>query len=140
MLTRRRIFEWTASLVITGALAYNTTTSSDDDNFREDVLACENAVATIESCCPDVHAPNDACLYHHYTYEEDCGCMSGSVSAHDDRWPVLDLTASRAILAKTCDEIAGRGDCPLMASLVAKPNASASSPGSCSDHQSSVEL
>jgi hypothetical protein len=128
-----------AALVVTGAIACNTTVESDDDNLREDVLTCENAVAVVESCCPFVQAPPDACLYHHYYKREDCGCMSGDATWTDDRQPAFDLATSQAILAGTCDAVTARGGCAAVAAVLAKPNATHSDSTGCSGQSSSSE-
>lgn len=108
------------ALLVAGGLACHPGVESDDDNFREDVLYCENAVAYVESCCPGVTPPNDACLYHHYSRETSCGCSSEG--SYDDRRTVLGTEASKSILSSTCEQLAYDGGCASRAAQLAENN------------------
>lgn len=81
--------------------------SADEEagDFREDVFACEEAVAHLASCCPSL-APNevrclyrrdrtDGCDYAHY-YEED---------------PGIGADEAECLLALDCGTIRERGIC-----------------------------
>lgn len=77
----------TASLVVIvlllrGGIACN----EGDENFREDVIACENAVAHVAACCPGVAAPEQACVYHYLRETVDCGCTAGDSFHEESIW------------------------------------------------------
>ena len=79
----------------------------DYDNFREDVVFCEDAVAYLTSCCPGFDAHAVACQYH-YDYTPG-GCdTSATVDAEN---PALDLEESRCILGRSCDSLRNAGVC-----------------------------
>ena len=78
----------------------------DDENFREEVIVCEEALSRIESCCGQILPDSDACQYHHYRYDTICGCdESGGAYTHEDVWPVLKLEESRSAIASDCSAI-----------------------------------
>ena len=78
----------------------------DDENFREDVIRCEDAVARIAVCCPNVSAPKQACVHHLFRETTDCGC-GDSVTREEHIWPVLGLARSKAIAGESCASEAG---------------------------------
>src|SRR5262245_57944536 len=71
----------------------------DHDNWREDVVACEEAVAHLASCCPGLEPHSLQCLHIHDVYE---GCTSSSETKVD---PMLDVGESNCILASTCSTL-----------------------------------
>ena len=79
---------------------------TDDNQFREDVLSCEEAVAHLEECCPELRATNVKCRYYYHRSE---GCYGPDTITRVD--PELDLRESRCVRDLSCDEIFSRGLC-----------------------------
>lgn len=100
----------------------------DDNQFREDVLLCEDAVAHARACC-GFRVQGDACRYYHYAYSDDCGCdVPGTDgSGSEDVWPVVGVAESRAILSHSCEELhaklpSGRTRCEVVEEMLARDN------------------
>jgi hypothetical protein len=96
--------------VLIGALAFVCFACAIGDNnatnFREDVVLCEEAVAHLQDCCPqlgDVYP--EACQYR------DDGC-------NDGREVALNLPASRCIRQKECAALVTEGVCDRAKDLV----------------------
>jgi hypothetical protein len=93
---------------------------NDHDEFREDVILCEEAVAYLRSCCPAGRAPSIECHYSYDANVTDTSSSSSSSSSSDsgddggggchDReiTPDLDVDSSRAILSRRCVDLAPR--------------------------------
>jgi len=81
----------------------------DDNNFREDVILCEEAVAHVTACCGyEVQA--DACHYYHYFSTNDCGCNAGSPGQlRIDVRPVLSTARSEELAEIECDALRAPG-------------------------------
>jgi hypothetical protein len=79
---------------------------TDDNQFREDVLSCEESVAHLEECCSEFRPTDVECRYY---YHYDDGCMSPGTTTRID--PDIDLRESRCIRDLTCDGIRSRGLC-----------------------------
>jgi hypothetical protein len=79
---------------------------TDDNQFREDVLSCEEAVAHLAECCPEVQPTNVECRYY---YRRDEGCLGPDTTTRIE--PDLDLRESRCIRDLTCEGIRSRGLC-----------------------------
>jgi hypothetical protein len=73
----------------------------DHDEFREDVIMCEDAAAYLVTCCPGFNAAVVECKYG-YDYVPG-GCESGSTT--DKTSPGLSLDESRCILGRTCEDL-----------------------------------
>jgi hypothetical protein len=104
----KRLAPYAAGLVFALGFVFACTNDvNDNEQFREDVIACENAVARIESCCPDVAPPADACRYHYDKHYMDCGCSSSAQSYTEEKaWPVLAVDESDAIArAPSCASV-----------------------------------
>jgi hypothetical protein len=50
--------------------------SDDDDNFRPDVLLCEDAVGKLAECCPDFAAKSVDCTYKIETRDSGCDFLT----------------------------------------------------------------
>lgn len=72
----------------------------DFDNFRSDVLHCEEAVGKLVECCPSFPAASIDCTYSRET--RDSGCDFQTTVAVD---PGLHEPESACILALDCDAI-----------------------------------
>jgi hypothetical protein len=81
----------------------------DDDNFREDVLMCEEAAAHLSSCCPGITYPDLKCR-HRVFHEEDHGCTTSTVR-HEETHPAIPLAESRCIRAMSCRELVDNDVC-----------------------------
>jgi len=100
------------ALIVGGAfgmlLACGSSTT-DDDNFREDVLDCENAVARLSDCCPGFRSRQVECLYHFHE-EESSGCGESSAS-RDEITPALSTAESDCIHSTSCAALQATGVC-----------------------------
>jgi hypothetical protein len=101
MSSPRRIAPFVIAVVMGALLACgDRDTTIDDEQLRDDVLDCEDAVAHLESCCPGFVAEQLACV--HYQKDVATGCETGRKST-DKEAPALDLKESQCIRAMTCD-------------------------------------
>ncbi|MEO8877749.1 MAG: hypothetical protein ABI461_19300, partial [Polyangiaceae bacterium] len=99
-----------ALFLVRGSIAHGDDFEKDDQNFRKDVIECENASAHLRSCCPSASSAPD-CHYYHYKHTVDCGCESGSYVAEQDDDRPLSIDESEAIQNSSCDELVANGDC-----------------------------
>lgn len=104
----------------------------DDENFREDVIRCEDAVARIAVCCPNVSAPKQACVHHLFRETTDCGC-GDSVTREEHIWPVLGLARSKEISGQSCLSLVADDGCSRLAQEISITNSSLHDDGDCSD-------
>ena len=79
---------------------------TDDNQFREDVISCEEAVAHLSECCPELRTSNVECRYY---FRRDEGCLGPDSTTRIE--PDIDLRESRCIRNLRCDEIFSRGLC-----------------------------
>ncbi len=109
----------------------STDVDEDDDNqFREDVVACEEAVAHAVTCCHFV-VQGDACRYYEYSATDSCGCSGGS-SGYDQKHvrPVVSAGEGHRIADLSCAVMSevgpgGSTECERLKVALAKDNASA---------------
>ncbi len=79
----------------------------DHDDFREDVVMCEDAVAYLTSCCPSFDPHVLAC---NYSYDYTPGsCNSGATT--ESVSPALSVAESGCILSRSCNTIRASGVC-----------------------------
>ena len=83
----------------------NGNDEEDDDQFREDVIWCEEAVARLERCCPGFDARKVECLFY-FSYDEGCGT---STTRRID--PAFTSEESRCIQDTSCDALVSQGIC-----------------------------
>jgi len=140
-----RIKTLLVGLVLTSGLAVRakaSTKEQDDNQFREDVIACEEAVSHVNECCAGLAVQADACHYSHYYYEGDCGCEEGGSpeSRRDDVWPVVTAAEGHRIAGVDCaamqaKDADGTSQCTRLAAEFQKVNEShSSSVSSCHDY------
>jgi len=87
-------------------LACNNGNDEEDDNqFREDVIWCEEAVARLERCCPGFDAMKVECRFY-YSYNE--GCQTATTTRID---PAFTKDESRCIHDTSCDALVAGGVC-----------------------------
>jgi hypothetical protein len=101
-----------AVALVAGALlacSYDDGTTVDDQQLREDVVYCEEAVAHLEMCCDGFVAEELACKHSVTTKEPSCDATGGYSNDKED--PALDLAESRCILATDCDLLVRQGVC-----------------------------
>lgn len=78
----------------------------DDNQFREDVIQCEEAIARLERCCPEFDASRVLCNYY-YSYDTSA---CGPTTVQSVR-PALDLSESRCVRDTSCDALVANGVC-----------------------------
>lgn len=121
------------ALVLSRGVAVAGTTDVDADNFREDVILCENAVAHAKTCCPNLAAPQTACVYHDSLTTTNCGCEQDGTSDYSGQitTPVIDVATSSTILGSSCEALAADDGCARLATELAKPNTTTYGGGDC---------
>ncbi len=67
------------------------------NDFRADVLRCEEAVAHLQECCIGLAVPESVC-----EYDEGCG---------DETFPNITEELSECIRSLSCGEIIAGGEC-----------------------------
>ncbi len=107
----------------------------DENNFREDVVLCENAVAWIARCCLDIRVPGDACVHRHVKWTRDCGSCSSGTEEYEERVePVLAIATSEGILDTSCDDLTAADGCSRLEAELAKDNRWEKSTGGCTEY------
>lgn len=98
-----------ASLLVCTLLACsyggNSGDEHDDNNFRGDVIECEDALDRLERCCPGFDAKVVECNFYH---SKTTGC--GTVST-DDVQPALSRDESACIRDTSCDSLVATKVC-----------------------------
>ena len=93
-------------VMLCGARSARASGQHDDDNFRPEVLECEDALGKLRQCCAGFVTARVACSYE--TSETEAGCdFSTTVSVR----PALDESESRCVLASSCDGLRSSGVC-----------------------------
>lgn len=82
------------------ASIFACSSSTDTNNFREEVFYCEEALAQLESCCPGFNARAVTC-YHYY--HESTGCDGKTTSTHED--PAIGTREGQCILSRDCNAL-----------------------------------
>jgi hypothetical protein len=77
----------------------------DDNQFRTDVVWCEEALARLTLCCPNFDPLIVECNYY---YSFDRGCGSEKTRKVE---PAFTQDESRCILDMSCDALAANGVC-----------------------------
>lgn len=116
--TTSRILTFLAIGLLTGGVA-----CVDSENFRSDVIHCEDALSHAIACCPGLTPPETACVYEHESGSGDCGCTrSGQDYYEHTRTPAVGLTRSYAIASATCEDLALNDGCAALAAEFAVEN------------------
>lgn len=71
----------------------------DDNNFRADVIECEDALARLQRCCPDFDAKPVLCNFFH---SQSSGCGTSTTS---NVKPAYSTAESACIREMSCDEL-----------------------------------
>jgi hypothetical protein len=93
------------------ACGYDSRSSVDDNNFREDVISCEDALAKLEGCCPDFRPNAVRCHYSEIQSFPIFGCTPREGLPREHEEPALSLAASQCILDLSCPELVDKGVC-----------------------------
>jgi hypothetical protein len=72
---------------------------TNDDQFREDTILCEEAVAHLKTCCPGFDSLKVECSY------ESGGCDSS------DSFPSYSIAESNCLRAMSCSALESSGLC-----------------------------
>ena len=100
-----------ATLVVCSLLActYDAGASGGDEhdgnNFREDVIECEDALSRLERCCPSFDATPVLC---NFTYDKSSGCGTTSTSSVK---PAFTTAESTCIRGRSCEELITHNVC-----------------------------
>jgi len=78
----------------------------DDNQFREDVIQCEEAVARLEKCCPDFDGSRVLCNYY---YSFDTGICQPTTTQSIQ--PALNLSESQCVRDTSCDDLVVKNVC-----------------------------
>jgi hypothetical protein len=98
--------------------AASSSSTTNDDNFREDVFACEEAVARLAECCPNFDGKDIKCTYY-YSRNETVNDCNGQTSVTTVQVEPAITTASAACIERTaCADLVANGVCAR--ALVAK--------------------
>jgi hypothetical protein len=87
------------SLALACSVGSNKDEDEDSDQFREDTLTCEEALAHLQDCCPDFDTTAVACRYY---FKSTSGCGDSTESREE---PAFTLQESRCIRNKSCAEL-----------------------------------
>jgi hypothetical protein len=101
------------ALIVVTRGASASTTGDDTNNFRPDVLACENAVSHLQECCPGFVAGAIRCVNYDYT---DSGCDTSTTYTES---PTFDEAQASCIEHMDCGTLVSSGVCKR--AQVAKP-------------------
>src|SRR5690606_15793979 len=77
----------------------------DDNQFRTDVLWCEEALARLVTCCPGFDPRPVECNYY-YSYDRGCG-----PDTMNKVEPAFTTDESRCIRDTPCDALVANGAC-----------------------------
>ena len=71
--------------------------------FREDEIACEQAVSHMVDCCPRFNAGAVDC-----SYSDSADCTGNAI---DRVYPALSINESHTLEATACVDLVARGEC-----------------------------
>lgn len=77
----------------------------DDNNFRGDVIECEDALARLQRCCPDFDATPVLC---NFFYSRSSGCGGSSTNSVE---PAFSRPESTCIRETSCDDLVATNVC-----------------------------
>src|SRR3954466_13664472 len=102
----RRLFVGVAVTVVLCSLLACKGDTHDDDDFRFDVIECEDALARIVTCCPGFDPAPVLCDYR---YDHTSGCGSGTSTTSIE--PAFTPGESRCIRDTSCDDLIAHQIC-----------------------------
>ena len=83
----------------------------DTNNFRADVIDCEDALARLTSCCPGFDPGRVQCTYYHDKSHSESGCSSHTIDTYAHETPALSIDESHCVITRTCDDLVAGGVC-----------------------------
>ncbi len=83
----------------------NGNDEEDDNQFRDDVIWCEEAIARLERCCPNFDGARVECKFY-YSHNEGCGSSETRRTE-----PAFTKDESRCIHDTTCTALGDTGGC-----------------------------
>lgn len=93
-------------LILVSPLAVRTAQAADDDdNFRPDVLHCEEALGKLAQCCPSFVTTDVSCTYDE---RQTSGCDFYTTVTVT---PAFTESESQCILASSCQALTDTGVC-----------------------------
>ena len=107
--------------------AADPSTTTDDDNFRPDVLECEDAAQHLQDCCPGFDKSALVCRY--YDSVTRPGCTSSMPCRHVHEDPVFTVDESRCIVQSSCESLRANNVCDR--AQVAQPDSDDMSSSPC---------
>jgi hypothetical protein len=120
---RRGVLRSAAGLLVASTIQ-GESLADDRNNFREDVFACEEAVAWLEQCCPSFDEKSLHCIHDRH---KSGGCGVYTYSRQD---PAFTLEESACILDRSCEALVNAGICGRAASARGATSSSSSGPSS----------
>jgi hypothetical protein len=78
----------------------------DDNQFREDVIQCEEAIARLSNCCPGFDGSRVLCNYYYSFDNSGCGPAQ---TEHVN--PALNLSESQCVRDTSCEDLVGNDVC-----------------------------
>lgn len=104
MMFVRRVVVLTLACFATSVIATGARGDTHDhDNFREDAILCEEAIAHVMECCPRFD-PSTVSCYHFFDSTTE-GCHTTTSSGE----PALTVAESRCILSLDCHRLEAAG-------------------------------
>ncbi len=98
------------TLAASRTAAASSSETEDSNDFRADVLACEESLAHLERCCPGLDARQVRCFHYEHAYT-DSGCDSYARGGSTFEHPALSAVESACIMQASCEELQSRGVC-----------------------------
>src|SRR5262249_22298212 len=83
----------------------NNDDEEDDDQFREDVIWCEDAVAHLAACCPGFDPTKIACRYY---FSHTSGCGTETTTSTE---PAFTEDESKCLQHTSCHDLVTNGVC-----------------------------
>jgi len=78
--------------------------------IRDDEMQCEEAIARLDDCCPDIDTHRFVCIYSQ-------GCGGSQLT------PDFSTNGSKCIHDKSCEELQSSGSCDSLRELAKGPHA-----------------
>ena len=120
----RKLFVCVAgALLVLSVRNARASSDVDDDNWRPDVLRCEEAVAKLVACCP--RFATDAVTCTHEKVVSTSGCDEWTTTTRVT--PALDEAESACVIAASCTVLVDSGVCARAATAQAYVDVSQSS-------------
>lgn len=131
------------ALVIAAFLACDDNDKEDDDQFREDVIWCEEAAAHLSECCPKLDVTALGCRFY-YSRHEGCGSVTTTSTepafTKDESKCMRDTSCSVLVSSGVCERAADAGAARTTTTTTTTSSSSGSGSGSGSTQTSAPPL